>query len=637
MAPRIKLPLSLPATAETWYCVVRRADTWVAAEPGSDEYFRPFVLLVVQLGPGLVIAAQVLKGTPSPEELQRYLFDAMREPMPLPGSRPHRPGAVAFEEDALAQAMAPLLAPARVQSRCLALPEEVEEALAGLMSVLAIPSGDELRGLLDKGGVTPEQVGEFFRAAAAFYRAEPWIRLSNEDVLAIQVLPGRKRWLVVVMGQAGQEYGLSLFRDREELERFFGDPMANTPSGGRHALLFSEPPYVSFGDVDAVERYGWELPEPNLYPTPSVFKSRSVGRPDAAMLRWYEAALLAIPLFVAHHLVTGARGELAPAEADVTVPTGAGDVRVHLSYPGADISQIVPHTPSLLEDDEGDALPLVFGPGSAEKYLAAAADELGVERLVDEAVGKAQGVIYRAWEEQSPARRVALARQALEISPDCADAYVILAEDAAQSAGEALTYYEAGVAAGRRALGEAFFLDPESAGHFWEILETRPFMRALEGMSGLLVQLGRTDEAVAGYRELLHLNPHDNQGMRYLLLRLLVELGRDEEAQALLNEYEKDWSAEWHYTAALLAFRRGAGPKGDKSLKAALRMNPYVSTYLTGRRRIPGSLPDSYTPGEESEAVLYAAYSLNEWRKTPGAVEWLRRLAGGQEPPAGRP
>ena len=67
-------------------------------------------------------------------------------------------------------------------------------------------------------------------------------------------------------------------------------------------------------------------------------------------------------------------------------------------------------------------------------------------------VYKAQEVIYDAWDEFDPDKRIQLAKKALDISPDCADAYVILAEDQASTHQKALELYQAGVDAGRRAL-----------------------------------------------------------------------------------------------------------------------------------------------------------------------------------------
>jgi len=50
-------------------------------------------------------------------------------------------------------------------------------------------------------------------------------------------------------------------------------------------------------------------------------------------------------------------------------------------------------------------------------------------------LNEAQDLIYDAWEVNDSKRRVALARKALEISPDCADAFVLLAEETASPCG----------------------------------------------------------------------------------------------------------------------------------------------------------------------------------------------------------
>jgi tetratricopeptide (TPR) repeat protein len=148
-------------------------------------------------------------------------------------------------------------------------------------------------------------------------------------------------------------------------------------------------------------------------------------------------------------------------------------------------------------------------------------------------------------------------------------------------------------------------------------------MRARQGLATTLWDLGRGEEAVGHYREMLRLNPGDNQGNRYSLLNLLVSLKRDDEARALLNQYD-DGMAEWLYTGALLAFRKGGATKEtDRALQAALKMNPHVPAYLTGQKRIPVRLPDYIGFGDENEAVSYAAGYLSHWRRTPGAVAWL--------------
>jgi hypothetical protein len=101
----------------------------------------------------------------------------------------------------------------------------------------------------------------------------------------------------------------------------------------------------------------------------------------------------------------------------------------------------------------------------------------------DTPLGQAQALMYRAFEEWHDQHRVRLAQEALEICPDCADAYVLLAENA-RSRKEARHLYEQGVAAGERALGAETF--QRDAGHFWGILETRPYMRARLGLAHAL-------------------------------------------------------------------------------------------------------------------------------------------------------
>jgi hypothetical protein len=89
----------------------------------------------------------------------------------------------------------------------------------------------------------------------------------------------------------------------------------------------------------------------------------------------------------------------------------------------------------------------------------------------DTPLAKAQALMYRAFEERDEERRVQLAKEALQICADCADAYVLLAEHA-KSRKEAMHLCEQGVTAGERALGAETF--QRDVGHFWGVLATRP-------------------------------------------------------------------------------------------------------------------------------------------------------------------
>lgn len=240
---------------------------------------------------------------------------------------------------------------------------------------------------------------------------------------------------------------------------------------------------------------------------------------------------------------------------------------------------------------------------------------------------KAEELVAEAYMSDSKRRRERLARKALEMAPDCADAYVLMAIDAPGPA-EARPLLERAIEVAERALGPRPFR--EDVGNFWLLLETRPYMRARELLAYCLWRLGEREQAVAHYQELLRLNPNDNQGIRYVLAQCYLEMEREEELARLLAAYAEDASAVWMYTAALLAFRRkGPTSANGKKLAKAVKDNPFVPDYLLGRKQLPGESPDLIGWGDESEAIDYAAAHKTFWERTPHALDWLRYALGG--------
>ena len=240
----------------------------------------------------------------------------------------------------------------------------------------------------------------------------------------------------------------------------------------------------------------------------------------------------------------------------------------------------------------------------------------------DEALDEAQEMMYQAWEAPTRAKGIRLARKALKVSENCADAYSFLAETVAKSRAETIDYLEKAVVAGARAIGEKEFEELE--GEFWSFFETRPYMRARSSLAQALWWAGRDDEAIAHFWELLRLNPNDNQGIRYLLVLYLIENEDNAAAEKLLEKYEDDASAGWVYPAALLAYRKeGDSPGARKSLSAALGYNPHVPPYLLGTKKFPNELPDYVGIGDDNEAVAYSIEAGAGWKRTRGALEWL--------------
>ncbi len=141
---------------------------------------------------------------------------------------------------------------------------------------------------------------------------------------------------------------------------------------------------------------------------------------------------------------------------------------------------------------------------------------------------------------------------------------------------------------------------------------------------------GKPDEAVTHFRELLRLNPNDNQGVRYLLAVILLETRKIEALEELLGQYDEP-TADWLFTKALVAFiRQGESAEACKLLKKAIDHNHYVASYLLGEQDLPRELPVHVGLGDKDEAIAYAAEFGRGWYQTKGAIDWLSSVAGGK-------
>jgi tetratricopeptide (TPR) repeat protein len=239
-------------------------------------------------------------------------------------------------------------------------------------------------------------------------------------------------------------------------------------------------------------------------------------------------------------------------------------------------------------------------------------------------VEKAQDIMYDAWDAQGK-ERIDLADKALSVSKDCADAYVLLSHEAATTVEESIRFLEEGVRAGERALGQKRF--EEDAGYFWGILETRPYMRARFDLAHLLCLTGKRAEGISHMRELLRLNPGDNQGVRHELAVCLLEEGDLEALGKLLDEYPDDYSAVWSYSRALMKYRQGGRtPDADACLVAAFQQNRFVPLYLLKKKRFPARSPEYTSIGNDTEAVVYASDSAGVWQETQGALMWMNLI-----------
>lgn len=619
----------LPRRAdEVWQGALVRMPVWV----GEEKPQRPLMAIWVDLKSGRINATAPMMPDEAGPDL---LLEAMVSPMmPGTGIGHHRPGKLWVSDPELAQYLRGRLAGTETEVEEVENDAPVQQVVDFLTQGMMGSAGPA--GLLSGQDVTLERARAFAEAAAEFYRAAPWQQLVDEDLIQIEApaAPNQELSHVTVLGAGGQAFGLGFFKSRRDHEAMYGlaDPQEFAgKKGTKWAVFFNPLPEIPMADVDLFEDRGFPVAGDGAYPVPAGFgrKPEDIQRPDARQLAFLEGLLRA--------LAQTTEAEIDAGRWTKRVATADGEVEYVLALP------------DLLEAMTGKKQEPVGGMPDRrvmERMMRDAmrrVQEKGLETpeeinqfLNETMVGKvpeplppaspeeeAQNLVYDAADARGR-RKVQLARKALEIWPDCADAYALLAERTGDPAKAAELYRQA-MAAGERALGPELFKEAE--GEFWGLIETRPYMRARQGLADCLVSLGRIEEAVEHYIAMLRLNPGDNQGVRYSLAPLLYELGRYDELQALLSQFsEYGLDPTLQYLQALLTFRReGDSPKARQEIAKALKQNKHFKKYLLGDAELSPWQPPTYTPGGEDEAIIYADYLAPLWQKTEGAVAWLKQ------------
>jgi tetratricopeptide (TPR) repeat protein len=611
-------------SAEAWQGGLVRLPTWIEKGPDGRPY-RPWAGFWVSLRTGLVqMKLEPEVGSHDPTLALEALveFGLNRK---LAGYRPAR---LEVADEEFGAYLVRTLGDDRLTFTVTRDLPEVKRVL--------VQYAEHVRGAplppnaMDVPGVTVQQMRAFAEASKAYYLAAPWRYLTDEDLIHVEA-PSVDRGLrhLTVLGAGGQTFGLGFFENPEDFEAVQIDPDPETfGDRSRWAVWFGPIEDMPFGDVDLWEDQGLPMAGDEAYPVALRIGGKGrIVRPDPRVLAYLEGLLLA--------LAETSEKEIDRGRWNRPVQTCEGPKAFTLSIPALlepldaaatgrrggipdrrVMERVLGEIGRFMERSEFD------NPEEANKAIqqrfCGRMDEL--PSTASTPLEKAQELMYRAFEARGR-RRTQLARRALELSADCADAYVLLAEQSSNAAA-ARDLYLQGVAAGERALGRRIF--EEEVGHFWGMVQTRPYMRARFGLARCLEELGQEDEAIGHYQELLRLNPNDNQGARNILLPALLVTGRNEEAGALLEQFADDISAAWKYGWALWSFRR----EGDISvarerLNAAIRANRHVPKYLTGKAEWPGPLPDSYAFGSEEEAVISVDELSEAWRATPGAERWL--------------
>lgn len=256
-----------------------------------------------------------------------------------------------------------------------------------------------------------------------------------------------------------------------------------------------------------------------------------------------------------------------------------------------------------------------------------------LDALLDEEIPRtpAEQLVDEAWEAKRRWRRLELARQALDLDPDCVDAYMLLANDAKSHGNDPLEFYDQAIAAGERALGPDELASARKHGDLWEDPGAEAYLRARYYKGLALADCGQREAAIDELRQLMQLDAQDTMRAHILLLPLLMREGRETEADELGARFASEPNSNWESADGLRKYqRRGDTMFARRSLARVFIVIPELIPYFTGKKRAPDHAPVS----DDADAIYNSEFnaSMTAWltwplyEQTPGAVEWARAV-----------
>ncbi len=182
----------------------------------------------------------------------------------------------------------------------------LEEAVRNLMAELTgqsmWPPGCAVESW-SSWGLPDTTVADLFAAAAAYWRAAPW-RTVVDTQAPLVTGPSGRAWTAAVLGQAGDQIGLTLYSDEGDIVRTVSASRDPADFDCIHGQLIS----LNFDSVSALgdimvrdaREHHWEVNGPDAFPV--LFTMNALGggisRADAEDLL---AILRAMPAYVARH------------------------------------------------------------------------------------------------------------------------------------------------------------------------------------------------------------------------------------------------------------------------------------------------------------------------------------------------
>jgi tetratricopeptide (TPR) repeat protein len=478
---------------------------------------------------------------------------------------------------------------------------------------------------LADSGCDEDQIREFAKAAANFYRARLWDYLNDIDLIEFEYpRPPKDMRFAVVLGAGSQTYGLGFYSDAEHHYDLMAQ-RADARDLSLMSLTYNSTTEINSGDVQLWRELDLPLETGEAFPSFDGFSADGPRRPTPRQLEYVTIVLQTLAETTEEEIDSGVwtksieyRGKQQRCKLAIPNLTEPPDrvewMRRGLMPERRGHEKHLHMVQNFIDEQQGLLSIGELNDLVQSKFTGPMDDiEYPLETPSDRAAAKCQGAV-----ESFGRRRIQLARQALAEDPNHVESLVLLAEST-RVPERRIEAFQKAADAGRKELGSML---QDDIGYFWGLARTRPFMRACHGLAESLHAAGQSNDAIAQYEELLHLNPEDNQGVRYEVIPLMLAHNRESDATELLERYREE-SALWCYMKSLVEYRANgpASRKSQQAMWAAFKANEHVVTELQSAG--PPHSPDAYSMGSLEEAITCIDELDEAWSEAEGYVDFM--------------
>lgn len=258
-----------------------------------------------------------------------------------------------------------------------------------------------------------------------------------------------------------------------------------------------------------------------------------------------------------------------------------------------------------------------------------------------------------AWRERDTWSRVNAAREALRINADCAPALVLLAEEDCSTVAETEAMFKRALKAtelnmmthGGQLISYEKFLPDVFHRQTSRRRDQNMILYIRRRLAMCARKQGRLRDAVKIFKDILREGTISNiLGVQENLIETCMEMQAYADVQGMLVRYDgydirEPRSSVLSYTSALLKVRAVADkfvfdPSNRRGLSSAeataieaitraIEFNPHVPLYLLEHK--PMILPpEHYLKRGDSEAIAYAFFHIQHWKRIDGALQLLQ-------------